>query len=51
MTFWNELRHWPIVTLKYIEKFDSVMATARIASRIIIYCLLTEAMKDAQYGT
>ena len=30
MTFWHKLRHWPIVTLTYIEKFDSVSATTQI---------------------
>ena len=30
MTFMHKLRHWPIVTLTYIEKFDSVTATSQI---------------------
>ena len=59
MTFWNKLKHWPIVTLNYIEKFDSVMATGQINLPVgcavslllfILYshdiCILTEAMKD-----
>ena len=30
MTFLHKLRHWPIVTWTYIEKFDSVTATSQI---------------------
>ena len=30
MTFWHKLRHWPIITRTYIEKFDSVTATGQI---------------------
>ena len=30
MSFRHNLRQWPVLTLTYIEKFDSVMATGQI---------------------
>ena len=30
MTFWYKLRRWPVITLTYIEKFDSVTVTSQI---------------------
>ena len=38
VTFGHKLRHWPIVTRTYIEKFDSVTGTSRLpAVSLLLY--------------